>query len=547
MRKRNREAIKTLLSTVLIGILLLRTCAVWGEIVGPPLSLEKLTAEADIVLKGTAVSSTPIQDERLAPMPAFAANETQFRIISVLKGVRPGPTVRFRHYDEAPKNIGRMSEPLHYHFDAGRTYIIFAKRSGQIDVYHQLWSNHHSTLNQGVILCSAAKPVSAKTVKEAIWEELLLLLNSPDADSILYSIQQLDQMSTGQSSFDSTQDFDRKETLKAIHPLMRVPDGKVARAAIAVVGSHNPYLTDDQALYWLATVGSAEVPGIGKMDRDQKNTGGEMYRNELIAVADSKANVETRALAIRALGLVRDPLLCKSAEHWLADADPAIRASATLLLAGFPDPETGKRLIALSADPAPEVRARAANGIGFAQRVDAVEALALLLKDKDQRVRESAAMSLLSFSPKSRVVAGIFRDNLGNEEFKPLFLLSLARTNPAPYLDALAQAVELQTVPGNFWGGQIPAFTAWEILFRYLQSQPSLTLRSGKLDRFLDAMEKVGNYSSSEPQDIYAFYLQNGLSARAKKFRSKATRAASYDLDYFFKQVDSQPNAFKRE
>jgi len=544
---RSSETIKTLRSAVLIAILLLRTCGVRGDVVGPPLSLEKLTAEADLVFKGTAVSSAPIHDEQLAPMPGFAANETQFRIISVLKGVRPAPAVRFRHYDETPKSPGRMSEPLHYHFDAGSTYLVFAKRSGQIGVYHQLWSNHPGALNQGVILCAAAKPVSARTVKEAIWEELVLLLHSPNADNILYSIQHLDQMSGGRSSFDSTQDFDRKETLKAIHPLMKVPNSKAAGAAIAFVGSHNPYLSDEYTLFWLTTVGSAEVPGIDKMDPHQKNIGGEMYKTELAAVADSKANMETRAVAIRALGLVRDPLLRKPTEQWLADAAPAVRASATLLLADFPDPESGKRLIVLSADPAPEVRVSAAHGIGFAQRVDAVAALAALLKDKDPQVREAAAMSLLSFSPKSSVIAGIFRDNLGNEEFKPLFLLSLARENPAAYLDALARAVELQTEPKQFWGGQIPAFTAWEILFRYLQSQPSLTLRSGKLDRYLDALEKVGNYSSSEPRDIYAFYLQNGLSERAKKFRSTATRAASYDLDYFFKQVDSQPNAFTRQ
>jgi len=544
---RYSEAIKTLLSTVLIVILLLRTGAVRGEVVGPPLNLEKLTAEADVVFKGTAISSAPIQDAQLAPTPGFAANETQFKIISVLKGVQPGPTVRFRHYDEDSKNSARFSEPLHYHFDAGKTYLVFARRSGQTGVYRQLWPNHHSTGNQGVILCYAAKPVSARTVKEAVWEELTLLLHSPDAASVLYSIQQLDQMSGGQSAFDGTRDFDRKETLQAVHSLMRVPDGKVAGAAIAFVGSHNPYLSDGYTQYWLATVGSAEIPGIGKMDPHQKNTGGEMYRDELIAVADSKADSATRALAIRALGLVRDPILRKPIEHWLVDADPGVRASATLLLADFPTPDTGKRLTALTADPVPEVRASAANAVGFAQRVDAAEALAALLKDQDQRVREAAAMSLLAFSPKSRVIAGIFRDNLGNEEFKPLFLLALARENPTPYRDALARAVELKTEPQHFWGGQIPAFTAWEILFRYLQSQTSPTLRSGKLDRYLDALEKVGNYSSSEPRDLYAFYLQNGLPERAKKFRSNANKAASYDLDYFFKEVDRQPDAYKRQ
>ena len=90
-------------------------------------------------------------------------------------------------------------------------------------------------------------------------------------------------------------------------------------------------------------------------------------------------------------------------------------------------------------------------------------------------------------------------------------------------------------------------FTAWEILFRYLQNQSTDDVRSGNLDRYLDAIEKVGNYSSSEPRDIYAFYLQRGMTERAAKFRRAANKAASYDLDYFFKQVDANPSQFKRE
>jgi hypothetical protein len=101
--------------------------------------------------------------------------------------------------------------------------------------------------------------------------------------------------------------------------------------------------------------------------------------------------------------------------------------------------------------------------------------------------------------------------------------------------------------PKNFWGGQIPAFTAWEILFRYLQGQPSEALRSGKLDRYLDAMDKVGNYSSSGPRDIYAFYLQRGMTERARKFREAARKAASYDLEYYFKQVDENPSLYQRQ
>jgi hypothetical protein len=154
---------------------------------------------------------------------------------------------------------------------------------------------------------------------------------------------------------------------------------------------------------------------------------------------------------------------------------------------------------------------------------------------------------LLSFSPKDEAVGRVFQANLGNKEFEPLFLNALARETPDRYLDALARVVEEKPVPSNWTGGEIPAFTAWKILFKYLQAQPVENLKSGKMDRYLDAMEKVGNYSSSEPRDIYAFYVLNGMPERAKSFRERANKAASYDLDYFFKQVDQNPSNYRRE
>jgi hypothetical protein len=198
-------------------------------------------------------------------------------------------------------------------------------------------------------------------------------------------------------------------------------------------------------------------------------------------------------------------------------------------------------------DAASEVRACVARAIGFGQQAELADILAKLLADQEVKVRNVAAMSLLSFSPKNDTIAKVFRANLENEEFKPLFLIALAKENPTAHLDALAVGIEQRSEPKNFWGGQIPAFTAWGILFKHLQAQPAETIRSGKLDRYLDAIEKVGNYSSSEPRDIYAFYVQRGMNERAKKFRQDAKRAASYDLDYFFNQVDENPSLYKRE
>ncbi len=327
---------------------------------------------------------------------------------------------------------------------------------------------------------------------------------------------------------------------------MANPDSKVAQAAIRLVGSHNPYMRDDMALHWLAAVGSAPVPGYTKGDRSFRNEGGQLYWRDLIGVADGEAPVETRCLAIRALGLVREAPLRRPVERWLSNLDPAIRGSAAILLADFPGSATTKRLVALAEDEAPEVRVCAARAIGFGQSVELADVLAKLLGDEDGTVRRAAAMSLLSFSPKDQAIARIFRANLDNAEFEPLFLNALARDNPAPYLEALARTVEQKPEPRNFWGGQIPAFTAWEILFRYLEAQPAEEVRSGKFDRYLDAIEKVGRYSSSEPRDIYAFYVQRGMTERAKGFRQAAKAVSPFDLDQFFNQVDANPSLYKR-
>jgi hypothetical protein len=407
--------------------------------------------------------------------------------------------------------MGYMFQPQFYHFQPGRTYVVFAKKNDAPGVLRQLWMYHKIKEDQGVVRCLDDKPAAGKTVKDVLWRELTTMLPSPRAEDAVYAIGELDWMSGGRGTDGALSDFGRIDVLAAVRGLLFHREVKVAQAAIALVGSHNPYLSDERTLHWLATVGSADVPGIGKMDRKMKNLGGELYWKDLVAVADGKAPLSTRAAAIRALGLVREPALREPIERWLGDSDASLRASAALLLADFAGAEARRRLTALADDAAPEVRICAARAIGFSQQVESAHVLAKLLKDAEFTVRQAGAMSLLSFSPRNNAVAAIFRANLDHEDFRPLFLIALAREKPADYLDALAKAVEEKTEPKNFWGGQIPAFTAWEILFRFLQAQSADTLQSGKLDRYLSALEKVGNYSSSEPRDIYALYLQRGL------------------------------------
>lgn len=533
---------------VAIAVVLSASAGVaWGYLVAGAVSLEKLAEEADVVFKGTAVGSGPVQDEWFKPYPDFVARQTRFQVVSVLKGEAPAGELAFRHYEEDPNPRGRMFEPQHYRFEAGRTYIVFAKKGEEAGVFRQIWMYHKSKLDQGVLLCADKKPAAGKTVKEVIWSELLAMLRSVGESDVTYAIDQLDQMSAGEAVWGGLSDFDRKEVLAAVREKMIDPHPAIARAAIVAVGSHNPYMSRERALFWLATVGGGEAPGIGKMNPNLTNPGGETYWQDLAALADGKAAAETRALAITALGLVREPALQDRIGLWLQDPSPDVRAAAALLLADFPGPETLNRLTDMEGDPAPQVRTATAHAVGFGQYADLADILARLLTDKERPVREGAAMSLLSFSPKKEAMARVFRANLANEEFHPLFLIALARQDPEHYVDALAEVVEKKPEPKNFWGGQIPAFTAWEILFKYLQARPAEEVRSGKLDRYLDAMEQVGNYSSSEPRDIYAFYVQRGMTERARKFREAATGAATYDLDRYFRQVDENPSLYLRD
>jgi len=500
-----------------------------GYPVGPAVSLEKLTVEADIIFKGTAVSGGPVQDDWFTAHQDFVVRQTQFKVISVIKGQGPGGRLAFRHYDEDPQPQGRSFQPQYYHFEIGRTYIVFAKQGGSPGVARQLWMNHTCKEDQGVLRCANDRPVDRTTIKEVLWAELTAMLTGGEVSDVIYAIGQLDQMS-GKAGFDGTSDFSRTDVLAAARGLMTDGDPTIAQAAIGVVGSHGPYMHDDRAIWWLTTVGSAEIPGIAKMDPNTRNPGGALYWKDLVALADSRAPDETRAAAIRALGLVREPPLREPIERWLADPSPAVRASAALLLADFPGPETSARLTALAGDAAPKVRACVARAIGFAQQVEVADVLAKFLVDKEREVRRAAAMSLLSFSPKNEAIAAIFRANIANKEFKPLFLIALARENPVDYLDGIATVVEQKTEPEDFWGGQIPAFTAWEILFKYLQAQPADEVRSGKFDRYLDALERVGNYGSSE-----------------SKFRQEAKKTLSYDIEYYFKQVDENPSLYERQ
>ena len=519
-----------------------------GYLVGPALTLDQLAEESDVIFKAEAIEGKPVQDEWFKDIPGYAARETRFKIISQIKGGAGSGEARFRHYDENADGLGLGSyNPQFYHFEPGRTYIIFADKTATGT--RQIRLDHTMQMDSGVLRCRDDRRVTAKTLHEIYWTELIALRDSPMVDDVVYAIRQLDEMSEspGRREIGGAKDFSRIEVLSAVRGSISRPEPEIAQAAIRLIGDGSPYLSDDLAPYWLGTIG-VETPGLSQFEPGIRNVGGALAWRELVAVANSNVAPETRALAIRATGLVKAwQLHQRFMDAWLKAQEIPVRAAAVMLLSDFalPCDYTTGQFAGFAADPAPEVRKCAAYAIGFMQNPDIVPVLSKLIQDEDKAVRRAAMESLRSFRPDIPAVAAALKQDLTNPESQPLSLLSLARGNPGAHLDELAKAIECKTEPTNSSGGEIPAFTAWKLLFKHLRAQPAAEIRSGKWDRYLDALESVGQYSSSEPRDIYAFYLQRGMPERAAKYRAKAKKALPWDIDYFFNMVDKNPSVYE--
>jgi hypothetical protein len=89
----------------------------------------------------------------------------------------------------------------------------------------------------------------------------------------------------------------------------------------------------------------------------------------------------------------------------------------------------------------------------------------------------------------------------------------------------------------------MPVYTSWQILKAEMESRPAEELAAGTLDKYLDALDHPPDIGSSPFSEMYQFYLAKGLRDRAAHFRQETKkRITSYDIDYFFNQVDRAAN-----
>jgi len=517
--------------------------------VGPALTIDQLVEKSDFICKAVVVSSKAVNDPWFGSVSGFDVQQTDLRIVAVYKGAKLA-NASFRHYSENMQGP-LMYSPQHYELAAGRTYLIFASRTEDGTVFRQLMKNHTLQEDQGILLSADHAPHIGKMVKEIVWIELTALLNSQQAADVKYAIQHLNRMSDG-LGWGEPAEFPRDDVLQRLLPLLAHKDLSVANDAIGALSSNNPMMRQDYAPGWLATIGKGHIPGFGTWDTAKPNLGGKHYWKELSAVADSQSGSQARSLAIRALGRAQTPEIRSLALRWVDDPDPQVAAAATLLLSDYIEPGDQVLLTRLAKDERVPVRRCAAQAIGYGQVTSLSAVLGGLLNDNDESVASAAALSLLSFSLDDSEAT--LKAHLKDANFGSLFVNALAQRYGLAYADELCDIIQNNRQPRNWWGGFVVWGDSWNVLFKAAQSATKADLSGKDFTKILTALEAPASgdpkaptyYSSSEPRDLYALYLQKGLSSHAAEFRIKAQKAIRYDIDYYFKQVDQNPGLYVR-
>jgi|GEM_PF-1885303 len=513
------------------------------------LPLDKLEAEADVVVKVQVTATKPVDDPWFEKVVGYRPVETEARVISVVRGEELPESIRFRHY--APAAEGEQPAffmPQWYQFEIGRSYILAADATDESGVYRQIWKNHRSQEDQGQLLTLNASPHVGDSLKRAYWLELTKLLTSEKGEDVRYAIQHLDRLSGG--AYDQLGDFDRQNVLDVLQPLSNHKDEELAREVLRVLGCGNPYFSSETSAFWLVTIGDGHLPGIGSSTDKSANLGGKSYWRELAEIVDSDRPIETRELALRALGRADEPEVLKLVLRWLEDRVPRIQAAAVVLLSDFPKEADRNVLTTLAKHSDSRLRKSVAQAIGYGRMEDLLPLLGTLVDDQDSSVSQAAAMSLLSF--KAEKSGDVLRAKLQHPQFRPLFINALAQEHPEEFLEELADNIRKHHEPENWWGGQVPWGVSFDLLLRYAQRQSAKELQSSRLQPVLEALEHPASgkegapsyYSSSLPRDVYALYKARGLDQRASRFRAQCKKTITYDIDYYFNMADENPQQY---
>ncbi|HEX8552461.1 MAG TPA: HEAT repeat domain-containing protein [Abditibacteriaceae bacterium] len=490
-----------LFALVFFGLLSLRALPAHAYAVGRAPSLRSLTQSADFVVKATALRSQPVVDASFYSGQGFKPYKTHFKIVSSIKGEAAGE-IEFHHmgFDQSYGSVISYI-PNALHFEAGRTYLLWAKKTPQgnwrqIDEQPLLRSSGAlQTLDDTPI------PDTKADINDIAWNELMTLLQSDNSLLARAAMRKLDSLSNWDLGVVV---FDRPRVLKTLAPFFTSPEEAIAHVAIDATRSQ-------------------KAPTIQAELIEATKTGFPSVRAAaLLALMDLK----TAEVRVAALANARDN-------------SPVVRAAALLLLADFRGPEARAewRNAATSRDE--KVRTAVADAVGKAHDGAMPDVLDTLLDDTAPTVREAAARALLVLPAAS--AHGVWKKRRAHRDYWMVFVNALAAKDAAPYRADLARAVLTKTrPPGNVTpNGQDAAYTSWHLLFEDLRGQPRAFQLAAQTVPLWDALENGGDWGSDAPEQLYEWLRRIGLETRAQSFRRRVEAKKTY-MTFHFNRADEE-------
>ena len=504
--------------------------------VSGPLSLDQVAEKADIVVKVKAIESKEVKDEwfRDYSRQGFGVFETTFQKISVIQGEVQEEKIRFRHYDETPQD-SRRGMPQWYHFETGKSYLVFAAKGDVDGTFRQLWQDHTTIADQGAFRCADDKATAKEaSVKEVVWKELTGLLGSEKVEDVCYGIMRIVQMSRW------TNDFKEVDAMAAILPLMASKDREVALAVISWVGGESPVMLEVGSPQWLGAKGKNPFcrRGIRAWEK-MTNELATQHMAKLMAASESEDGV-VRAAAIRAMLLGKGGPGAERLRKWTVDQSAAVRAAAACLWAEMESKESTDMLAVLAGDGDANVRMAGAYAIGYGQREELVPMLEQLLADKDEEVRRGTVLAILSLEPK--VTKEVMERHTKEARYELVFRVALGAADPSGRREDLGRLLANPPKGEWYYISPPPLYTAWDILMDEVSKADMEEVKAGKWDVCLDGLDSPSQYAGFGPyQRLYEFYWKAGMFDRAKAFRDKAMeRMKGRDIDRIFKEIDGR-------
>lgn len=540
-----------------------------------PPSIDSLAASSDLVAKVKVLSVAPLSGKNALDTKFWQVMKARVKLVSALKiasgnektSGKPSAQNEFEFTyrgDQEAKNsssmwidVGPENYP-HYKLEAGKSYILFMKPSGQ--GFTQSSDSYGLRSWQGFFPCADDAPVSG-AVKDAIWKELLKAVHSPDKEIEKRAAQALFELSSGTGGvLAGSNDFSREAVNAAIFrdsPPSFVKDGgAAAKEFLAGLGSFSVYL--DPSMRWrnFWTKASEPMASWGTVKAHENNSIKPALPYLFKAAADKDPSMRAAAICCLA-SLDKDPGAARisgALKEWLKDPDPEVRSAALLLSCDYP--QYASEQIAALADKSPQVRMAAAFACGLSKNAGAIPKLTNLLKD-DSRVLDShqiccvsasAALSLLAYP--TAQVKPVLLANLSSTKFGAGFLAKLAKTNPSEVREQLLAECKKQD-PMNHPGDMSEAFMAFQnglatsphyacikALMDYLDGLSGVELGRPEYKAYLDCVEDIGKVDPSHTGRVYEILCTHRLSARASEFKKKAIAAQPAIPPIAFEQVE---------